>query len=92
MTTNVIVGQEMALTGVVTSPIAVDITSKQWTVPPDNQWNSPIANYVQTSDYGAVIPLDAQNLQSEAVTYYWIGSGTNLVVTYSVTICRPRFR
>ena len=84
LTSTVIVGQEIALTGVVTSPIPLDVTSKEWTIPGDD--TTRVENYIQTVPHGWVVPLTSVALHSENISYYWIADGSNLVVTYTVTI------
>ncbi len=63
LTTTVIVGQNISLTGVVT-PGDLEATSKEWAIPPDGRWNLPIANYIQTIDFGTVVDLQPESYHS----------------------------
>ena len=90
LTSTIIVGQENHLIGVVT-PSNLVATDPNWFIQVDGRGNDPIANYVQTTNYGLVTPLLPQDLQSQSVNYYWIADGQNLAVTYSVTIDGHRY-
>jgi len=80
-TSTVIVGQHIALTGMVT-PGDLEITSEQWTIPGDR-----IKNYiVQNPDTGMVVELPEADLHSNGVDFYWVDGDYNLTVTYAVTI------
>ncbi len=80
LTTTVIVGQNISLTGVVT-PGGLDIASQQWTIPGDR-----IHDYVAQNQNGRKYDLLPQDLQSNSVQFYWIDGGDNLTVVYAVTI------
>jgi len=86
LTSTIIVGQENHLIGVVTPSDLSVVVDPGWFIQVDSQGNDPIANYVQTTNYGIVTPFLPENLLSHAVDYFWIGRGDNLTVAYRVTI------
>ncbi len=83
LTSTVIVGQVNYLSGDV-EPYGLEITSNQWTIPGDD--NTLIHDYTQSTSEGTVYPLSPGYLQSQDVQFYWVASGTSLLVTYAATI------
>ena len=87
-TTNVIVGEKMALQGVV-QPLGLTITSNQWTI---QNANDVIANWDPTAQPDGDLEAHAvplTHLNTDAVNFYWVNGsfgGSERTVKYSVTV------
>jgi hypothetical protein len=82
-TTNVIVGQQISLSIVITGST---------TAPDHIQWGVPgtrIANYVANNSSGTLTTLD--NLQIQTITFYWVDGGDNRQVQMSCKVNGVQF-
>ncbi len=84
-TTNVIVGEQIALSCQFDDGTIAPITNFQWTVP-----GTFISNYVANSTSGTVYPLtNSAAFTNSGITYYWVdGSGESLLEVQCTVIAK----
>ncbi len=82
----VVIGQQIALTSVVTPPSGTAVESQQWTIPGAGaNPATAIASYSAGAEGETITPITAADLSETAVTFHWIVPGESFQVTYSYT-------
>jgi hypothetical protein len=81
-TTNVDVGDQINLSGVVTpNDVYLFNLDEEWYIP-----GRRVKNYTYTNQLGQVTPLQQNDLENSAITYYWHDGGDNQWVFFDITL------
>jgi hypothetical protein len=77
-TQSVVVGQQIALSGSVSLPLCMSMSSQQWSVP-----GTTVGGFNTAALNGGP---EATNFTQATNTFYWVTSGNSLSVTYQYTM------